>query len=156
MSQQEIRKSKFKFRVVGIAIHEHRVLLHKAEKNDFWSLPGGKIELFEPSVTALKRELREELRVGIEVERLIWVVEYFYPKKKKFIHEFAFYYLIKFHDNPEIYLKTDAFMGSEGDMKLYFKWYDLSDIHQLKIYPDFLKQRLNNIRTGIEHIIANP
>ena len=40
-----------------------------------WTLPGGGIELLEPSDKALKREMQEELQVDIRIERLLWVIE---------------------------------------------------------------------------------
>ena len=40
----------FNYRVVGIAVNGNQVLLHRAENDDFWSLPGGRVELLEPSV----------------------------------------------------------------------------------------------------------
>ena len=45
----------------------------------FWEFPGGKIELGEAREEALIREIREELRMGIAVERLLCTTEYDYP-----------------------------------------------------------------------------
>ncbi len=47
---------------------------------DFWEFPGGKIEPGETPQEALKREIKEELTVDIEVGELIDTVEYDYPK----------------------------------------------------------------------------
>ena len=44
-----------------------------------WEFPGGKIEAFETSQQALKREIREELDIEIEVGDLIGTIEYDYP-----------------------------------------------------------------------------
>ena len=38
---------RFNYRVVGVALHNGRVLLHKNETEHFWSLPGGRGELLE-------------------------------------------------------------------------------------------------------------
>ena len=47
---------------------------------DGWEFPGGKIEKGESSQDALKREIREELDLIIEVEELLTTVEYDYPE----------------------------------------------------------------------------
>lgn len=44
-----------------------------------WEFPGGKIEKGESPEDALKREIREELNVDIEVEKFITTVDYDYP-----------------------------------------------------------------------------
>ena len=36
----ERNNNKFNFRVAGIVMDAGRVLLHKAEQDDFWNLPG--------------------------------------------------------------------------------------------------------------------
>jgi hypothetical protein len=33
-------RNAFNYRIVGVALHEGRVLLHKGEDEDFWTLPG--------------------------------------------------------------------------------------------------------------------
>lgn len=45
-----------------------------------WEFPGGKIEPGETSDEALKREIREELDMIIEVGELFHIVEYDYPE----------------------------------------------------------------------------
>ncbi len=40
---------RFTNRIVGMAFDRDRVLLHRAESDDFWALPGGRAELLEPS-----------------------------------------------------------------------------------------------------------
>lgn len=49
----------FPVSVKGVVIHDDRVLLLHNERDE-WELPGGKIELGEPSEECLAREIEEE------------------------------------------------------------------------------------------------
>ena len=50
------------------------------EFKGYWEFPGGKIEEGETPQEALKREIKEELTIDIEVGELIDTVEYDYPE----------------------------------------------------------------------------
>ena len=68
--------------VAAIIHHEGKYLATQRGYGDWkgwWEFPGGKIEPEESHHEALVREIREELRMGIGVERLICTTEYDYP-----------------------------------------------------------------------------
>ena len=145
--------TRFNYRVVGVALHEERVLLHRAEIDDFWTLPGGRGELREPAAQTLTREMHEELQSEVTVERLVWVVENFFDYDTKHYHELAFYFLMSFPPGSPLYNHRAPFRGCEGNVYLIFEWHPLAALEQLTLYPTFLKRSLQNLPGGIEHIV---
>ncbi len=85
---------RFTHRIVGVAIEDGRVLLHQAEGDDFWALPGGRAELLEPAEDTLRREIREELDIEVEVVRPLWLVENFFQHQGYRHHELGIYFLM--------------------------------------------------------------
>ena len=68
--------------VAAIIKHEGKYLATQRGYGDYkgqWEFPGGKIEPHEGREEALVREIREELRMGIGVDRLLCTTEYDYP-----------------------------------------------------------------------------
>jgi ADP-ribose pyrophosphatase YjhB (NUDIX family) len=52
---------------------EGRILLQRRSDNGLWGLPGGSVEIGEAVRDAIKREVREETGLTVEVVRLIGV-----------------------------------------------------------------------------------
>ncbi len=51
-------------------------LRNKAPEKEYWSIPGGKVELFETFEEAVKREVKEEVGVEVEVNRLLGICDH--------------------------------------------------------------------------------
>lgn len=45
----------------------------------FWEFPGGKVEKNEAYEDALKREIKEEFEIDIDIEKLLFKIEHTYP-----------------------------------------------------------------------------
>jgi ADP-ribose pyrophosphatase YjhB (NUDIX family) len=142
----------FVYRVAGVALAGDRVLLHRAEPDDFWSLPGGRVELMEFARDALRREMLEESGEEVRVERLLWVVEEFFEWNGRPHHELALYFLMTFPPGSRA-LSSDTFVGAEQDLPLVFRWHRLADLDGLTVYPVFLKERLQRLSPAPEHVV---
>ena len=77
--------------VAAIIHHDGKILATQrgyGEFKDGWEFPGGKMEKGESPEAAIVREIREELEVEIEPEKLITTVEYDYPNFHLTMHCF--------------------------------------------------------------------
>lgn len=128
----------FNYRVAGVAILNGKVLLHKTPSDKFWSLPGGRASLFEFSKDTLAREMQEETGMNVEVGEMIWVSENFFVYSGIKHHELGFYYKMEI---PSLADQND-FIGVEGDSELLFKWHPVTEIANIRIYPEFLATEL--------------
>ena len=87
---------------------------------DWWEFPGGKVETGETPEEALVREIWEELRVKITVDRYLTTVDY---------------------DYPEFHLTMDCFWChiKEGQLTLLeheaAKWLPIDDLRQVQWLP---------------------
>lgn len=147
-------KEHFKFRVCGILTYNEKVLAVKIGNNKFYCLPGGHAEIGEDTITATKREMKEELDFEIEVKNLKCMAEnIFYTPKNELMHELSFYYEVEATDPTKI--NTNNYERIELDKgeykKLEFIWIPKSDISKFDFRPKFLAKVLNT--TDVCHII---
>jgi ADP-ribose pyrophosphatase YjhB (NUDIX family) len=160
MTTQPVFEPIFYYRVAGVAVTETHVLLHRSEIDDFWALPGGRVELGEASTAALVRELQEEMDARVVVERLLWVVENFFTYQQYQVHELGLYYLIQLPD--ETRLQAPRFTGIERDQsigprefKLDFRWFPRQEplLRALPVLPVFLQQGLVDLPEATLHLV---
>ncbi len=83
MTKKRFRKEHIVTSVVAVIVDDDgRVLLTRRSIQpfqDLWVMPGGKIDLGEPILEALKREVHEEVGLEIEIGELIDVFEHLTP-----------------------------------------------------------------------------
>jgi 8-oxo-dGTP diphosphatase len=80
--------------VAAIVDEEGRVLLTRRRIPPFlgmWVMPGGKVDLGEPILDALKREVHEEVGLEVEVQGLVDVFEHLTPGEEN-CHFVILYY----------------------------------------------------------------
>jgi 8-oxo-dGTP pyrophosphatase MutT (NUDIX family) len=145
---------RFNYRVVGVAIHNDSVLLHRTDHESFWTLPGGRAELGETAEQTIAREILEELGTDVDVERLLWVVENFFEYEGVKYHELALYFLIHFRPGSAP-LHSETFDGVEGDVPLRFRWFPVrrEALVALPLMPPFLPGALIELPRSPVHIV---
>ena len=143
----------FSLRTVAVALHDGHVLLHRSEQDDFWALPGGRCELLETSQEAICREMREELGAEIRVARLLWILENFFEHNGVACHQLGLYFLIDLGPDFAHYDPDEPFEGTEESMRLFFRWFAIDALQDVRLYPTFLHGALQNLPDHIEHVV---
>ncbi|TMA45285.1 MAG: NUDIX hydrolase [Deltaproteobacteria bacterium] len=114
-------------------IRDGRLLLvREAEREQYWELPGGRIEVGEETsspVAVLRRELREELgpSLEVEVERpiLAWIRLPEPPRRTDFVFLVAF---LCRHRRGEIVLSSEH---------VEFRWMTRSECDSVHLAPGY-------------------
>jgi ADP-ribose pyrophosphatase YjhB (NUDIX family) len=98
-STKLVPRTKLVFRpaVYGLVIHDGTILLITVQSTGKLGLPGGAVELGERLEDALKREMREETGLEVEVERLALFNEsfWYYDPLDEAFHALQFFYICR-------------------------------------------------------------
>ncbi|MEK6301430.1 MAG: NUDIX hydrolase [Acidobacteriota bacterium] len=140
-----------------MAIHENSVLLHQAEGENFWTLPGGRAEFGETAEHTLKREMLEETGIEVEVVRLLWFVENFFDYADKHYHEISLFFLMRLPAECEYLAQPGPFEGEdkEGEVKLMFQWFPRQQdvLANLPLLPSFLQTAVQTLPESVQHVV---
>lgn len=149
--------TRFQVRAAAIIRREGHVLVHRSTTEDFWALPGGRVELGEIGSEALARELQEELGVVAEIGPLAIVMEDLFRYEGRVIHELGFYY------PAEIPLSfpfaTDAIRHrvEDGASTLEFMWVrnDAAALTARPLLPVELRGNMAELSLHPIHMVVN-
>lgn len=145
---------RFSYRIVAVFVHDGHVLAHRADHENFWSLPGGRAEILETSESTVVREMKEELGVTVTVRRLLWIVENFFTFETRRFHELGLYYLVELPTDSPYLRKEVVYTGMEADLApLTFKWFPLDHLDDLKLVPSFLQSSLRRLPDTVKHVV---
>ena len=149
-------KEKFKFRVCGLIERDGKYLFNKSSTSNVYHVPGGHVEIGEPSHKAVLREIKEEIKIDAKIEKLLCVNEnIFIDGKKRLNHEIAYYFLLSAETAP----KEDKFSITEIDKGVIkeqnFEWFGLDDARAFKLEPYFLRDLLLSQSQGTKFIITD-
>lgn len=119
---------------------KNKVLLFKVEDGrNFYLLPGGKIQLGEDSLSAIKREVSEEIGYSLDY-RFCSINENFVKLNEKDIMQYEFLYKAIYNQviEKEVFKCKDR----EGQT---FHWVDISKINEIDIRPNNIKEIIKNV-----------
>lgn len=125
----------FKLRVCGIIINDNKVLVEKSQKYDMYALPGGHVEFGELTSSTIIREVKEEIKLDVEVDRLFCINETIFIYNNKLSQEIGYYYILK----PISDYNKNDFETEEIDKGTYkkhnFVWIPLDKLLDYPINP---------------------
>jgi ADP-ribose pyrophosphatase YjhB (NUDIX family) len=145
----------FIYKVGAVIIRENKVLMMKNEYSPYYYTVGGRVRFGETSQDAVLREVREEIGIELEIERLAFVHENFF--NADFLggapcHEIAFYYLMKQPDDDAFKNITCESFGGYGVGKESLHWLALDELAGIDLFPLFYKTELQRLREEIVHL----
>lgn len=149
----------FNYRIAAVIFHDGRVLLHRAEPDVYWALPGGRAALMEAATDSLRRELREELGCKVAVGRLLWVMENISTQPGPRFHELGLYFLARLPEGFAELAMTGPFYRAEalaggGEIRHVFQWFPCTAeaLAAIDLRPARLRAELG---AGLEGILEH-
>lgn len=136
----------FHYRTSAIIYNKDKtkILLFKSSNRDFYMLPGGKVNELESSENALKREVKEETGLGINIIDFKCFSECVVTDKEMTYQQVEAIYEASYNDE----IINDEFNGLEGNWIL-FKWFNIDDLDNVLIEPKGIKDILKNNKNHI-------
>lgn len=140
-------------RVGAIIMKDDKFLMVENDRFDHMYSVGGRIKFGETAEEAVIREVFEETGIKMEIDRLGFIHENFFPgdslkKQGNIVHEISFFFYMKVPTDFE--LVCDSFT-EDGD-KEHLVW--ITTDHQKKYYPEFFKTELVNPSKDVKHYIT--
>ena len=149
----QIGQRLFNYRVSAVFKCGDKILLHHGLDKDHYTLPGGRVKEGESTVTALKREIKEEMGLDIEYVRPFSFIENFFEMDGKLYHELLVTHELKFKDESIYNKKIIMPIEEEEKGKIEFVWYNVEDLDKIQFVPTKLKELIKNDSKEFKHIV---
>ena len=145
----KIDNNRFNARVSAIIYNKDKtqILLFKMRDRDFYMLPGGRIEMNEDSLSAIKREISEELDFDLKFT-LCSIQENFLKLENINIMQYCFCYKAIYDGK----INDEKFVCKDNNSQV-FEWIDLNDLSNIIIKPSSTSKLIKDDRNDIKHII---
>jgi len=126
----------FNLRVASVIKKDDKILL--SWDGDFYTLPGGRVLFGETTEKALKRIVKEELNVEINIVKLLSINENFFDYGEDHYHELLLVYLCEV--NEEI---KDVNTQSKQEPYKSFSFVPYKELINVNFKPEFLLSDLD-------------
>ncbi len=141
-------------RVGAIIVKDGKLLMVSSRDFDYSYSVGGRIQFGESAEQAIRREVREETGRDLEIDRLGFVHETYFPgdspsKEGQPIYEISFYFYMK--TPPDFEPVCESF--SEAGDPEYLKWIPLDTDE--KYFPEFFRTELPHPEYTVKHFVSD-
>ena len=133
------------FRCAAVIIRNGKVLLQRDLGE--YALIGGHVQMGETGAEAVEREFQEELGVEIRCQRMLWTEECFWEWKGRLNHTLSFYYLADFCEGSD-FPDDGCFHPQKDNQRVEIGWVPIAELDDIIVYPEFLKQRIHDLKPG--------
>lgn len=147
----------FRYRAAAIIIEDGCILMAYNDLDNYYYSVGGGVHLGETSLEAVTREVKEETGTTYKAERLVFVNECLFSENKKQCHGIEFFYLMKpkgrklFKDGKE----RKILLETKDNLPERLYWIPVEKLPDYKAFPEFFREKLNNLPEVIEHLISD-
>lgn len=149
----KIEDGMLNIRVGAIIMRGNKFLMVENDMFDHLYSVGGRIKFGESAEQAVVREVFEETGVKMEVDRLGFVHENFFPgdslvKKGNMVYEISFFFYMKV---PEDFNPVCMSFTEDG-LKERLVWITADE--PKKYYPEFFRSELENPSPYVKHFVT--
>ena len=140
-------------RVGAIIMKDDKFLMVENDRFPHMYSVGGRIKFGETAEEAVVREVYEETGVKMEIDRLGFIHENFFPgdsevKRGNIVHEMSFFFYMKVPEDFEPVCNS----FTEDGHKEQLVW--IAPDHPKKYYPEFFKTELTNPSEEVKHFVT--
>lgn len=141
-------------RAAGIIKYGKKFLIINVDKAPYYHIPGGHIEIGEDSITAITREIKEELDYTVKNTELFCVQENFYDKKGVAHHGVEYYYIIEIEEDVETVDREVTEIDHGVEKHLFIKWVSADELKEIDLKPFTVKDLIVKNKLGtFTHLI---
>ena len=144
---------RFNLRAAAVIFHDEYVLLHQVEGDDFWCLPGGRMEPGEHAAQTVIREMEEEVGASVQIEKTLCIVENFFSYNGRPNHEIGIYLVARLEPGSPLLDLAVSHSGHERNKRLTLTWVARQRLSEIDVRPIFLRQLLQADRVALAHVI---
>ena len=146
---------RFNYRVAAVIVVDGHVLICDEDDDGYCMLPGGRVELGEPSRLSLEREIAEEIGLPGAVGKLALTSESFYRREGEDFHEIGLFYhaTLTSEARPNGASPWRVTYDEGAEHRFHWLALDGEGFEQFNLQPVWLREVLRRLPEDLTHIV---